>query len=389
MTVMAAEPPIDVVAFWRSVRLPAVLVLIAIALVTLLAAIGTTPNSVALDPRNAAPNGTRALATLLVDRGVAVSVATTLPQLRSTADTSVVISDPNAVSVHALRIIASSSATVLLVHPANNAIAALGNDATFDAVASNAVLTPGCGLPAALTAGAVRIDGDLYRISGTTTGCYRQGSDAALVEAKRTNGGLTIVLGSGTTLTNAQLATQGDAALALGLLDTRAVQWVPGGLRAGAPPKSQQGLFNLLPSRLKWATLQLFIALVVLALWRARRLGQPVAEPLPVVVRAAETVEGRARLMHAARARGAAAQSLREAAIRRISRAVRLGADDDPAAVLGLAAERTATPIAEIQAVLYGDEPADDASLVRLAQELPRLEAAIRQDDAPTPGGQQ
>jgi hypothetical protein len=39
--------------------------------------------------------------------------------------------------------------------------------------------------------------------------------------------------------------------------------------------------------------------------------------------------------------------------------------------------------------VLYGDEPVDDASLVRLGQDLPRLEAAVRQDDTPPTGGQQ
>jgi hypothetical protein len=385
---MAAEQPLDVAALWRSVRLPALLVLVAVALVTILAAIGTAPNSVALDPRNAAPNGTRALAALLADRGVAVTVATTVPELTTGADTTIVLSDPGAVSIRALREVSQTAATVLLVQPSAKAIAAISGTAILDAEATG-TLSPACRLPAAITAGAVAVDGDLYTVAGSATGCYRQGSAAALVESARPDGATTIILGSGSTLTNAKLATQGDAALALGLLDTPRVQWVPGGLHAGAPPKSQRGLLNLLPSRLLWAALQLVIAVVVLALWRARRLGRPVAEPLPVVVRAAETVEGRARLLQAARARGAASQSLRRAAIRRTSRALRLGSEENPEAMIGLVAEQTGRPAAEIQAVLYGDEPADDAALVRLSQDLPRLEAAIRDDDVPPTGGLQ
>ncbi|HEX3824975.1 MAG TPA: DUF4350 domain-containing protein [Mycobacteriales bacterium] len=388
MTVMAAEQPLDVAALWRSVRLPAVLILIGLFLVTVLAAIGTTPNSVALDPRNAAPNGTRALAALLADRGITVTVATTVPELSQTPDTTIVLSDPGAVSIRALHAISATAATVLLIRPAAKAIMAFGGHESLDAEAMQ-TLPPSCALPAATTAGAVAIDGDLYTVAGSDVSCYRDGNDAALVESARPNGATTILLGSGSTLANSKLATQGDAALALGLLDTSQVQWVPGGLHAGAPPKSQQGLFNLLPSRLLWAALQLVIAVVVLALWRARRLGRPVVEPLPVVVRAAETVEGRARLLQAARARGAAAKALRRATIRRTSRALRLGSEDNPATVVSLVGEQTGRPTAEIQAVLYGDEPADDASLVRLGQDLPRLEVAIRHDDAPPSGGQQ
>jgi hypothetical protein len=389
VSVIAAEGPVDVSALWRSVRFPAVLVLIGLALVTILAAIGTTPNSVPLDPRNAAPDGARAVAALLADRGVSVTIATTLPQLDSATDATIIVADPLELSSRALRTIDHSNATVLLLDPQQLTLSALGVPATVDAESAGTTIDPSCSLAAAVTAGSARISGDLYAVHGTATACYLQQGDAALLESTRANGATTIVLGSASTLTNAHLAAQGDAALALGLLDTQIVQWVPGGLRAGAPPKSRSGLLNLLPSRLLWATLQLFIALVVLALWRARRLGRPVVEPLPVVVRAAETVEGRARLMHAARARGAAARSLRDAAVRRMSRALRLGADDDPASVVALVAERTRKPAAEIQAMLYGDEPQDDTSLVRLAQDLPRLETAIRQDDAPPSGGQQ
>jgi hypothetical protein len=387
MTVIAAEPSYDVGALWRSVRYPAILIAVLLGLVAVVAAIGVTPNSEALDPRNPAPNGARALSVLLAERGAAVGVATTVSDLQPTAGTTVLLTDPDAVSSRALHTIAASSAVVVIVEPSRSALAILGVAARFDADTGAETIGPQCGLGAAETAGTVRVAGSLYTVRPGASGCYLIGGDAALVTSTRSNGARTIVLGSASTLTNAELAKSGNAALALGLLDSPVVRWVPGGLHSGAVAKSQQGLFNLLPPRLIAAVVQLFVALIVLALWRARRLGRPVAEPLPVVVRAAETVEGRARLMRAARARDTAARALRTASVRRLGSVLRLGADEDPAAVIALVAERTGTPTEQIRGVLYGGEPSDDESLVRLAQELPRLEAAIRHDDPPT-GGQ-
>jgi hypothetical protein len=389
VSVVAAEQPVDVSAIWRALRLPAALIVIGLALVTILAAIGTTPNSAPLDPRNDAPNGAHALAALLGNRGISVSVASDLQQLDTSGKATIVLSDPAALSDRAMRSVATSAATVLLIDPQQQVLTAFGVDAAPDAQTSATTLDPGCSLPAAVTAGSVRIDGDLYAAHGKAITCYGQGADASLIVAGRPDGATTIVLGSPSTLSNAQLATAGDAALALGLLAAPVIRWVPGGLNAGPVPKSQRGLLNLLPSRLLWATLQLFIALAVLALWRARRLGPPVAEPLPVVVRSAETAEGSGRLLHAAHARDAAAGSLRKATIRRLSHSLRLGPDEDAGAITALVAERTHWPAAEISSLLYGGEPADDAALVELAQELPFLETALHTDDRSGPQGQQ
>ena len=67
------------------------------------------------------------------------------------------------------------------------------------------------------------------------------------------------------------------------------------------------------------------ILLVVLfglaaAIWRGRRLGALVAERLPVVVRANETMEGRARLYERAGSREHALDSLRIGALARLAK---------------------------------------------------------------------
>jgi hypothetical protein len=389
MTVIAAEQPYELATLWRRLRYPAIVIVIGLALITILAAIGRAPNTGLLDPRNDSPDGAHALAALLSDRGVSVTVANNLSQLDSSGPTTIVVANPYELSERALHAVASSSATVLLVDPLQDALSAFGVTAEPDAQTAATTIGPACTLPAAVTAGSARIAGDLYAVSGDDTACYLQGGDAALIESMRPTGGKTIVLGSPSTFSNAQLAAQGDAALALGLIDTPVVRWVPAGLDAGAAPKSQRGLINLLPARLLWATLMLFIAAVVLALWRARRLGPPVAEPLPVIVRAAETTEGRARLLHAGRARGAAARSLRLASVQRLSHILRLSPDEDSASITALVAERTTRPATEVSSLLYGGEPADDAALVHLARELSKLEASVHHDARSTTGGQQ
>ena len=57
-------------------------------------------------------------------------------------------------------------------------------------------------------------------------------------------------------------------------------------------PGGQQATFGeLVPDWVAPVVWQLGVAVVLAAWWRARRLGPVVAEPLPVVVRAAETTE--------------------------------------------------------------------------------------------------
>jgi hypothetical protein len=133
---------------------------------------------------------------------------------------------------------------------------------------------------------------------------------------------------------------------------------------------SDRSLNDLVSPSLKLAALELLVALAVLALWRARALGPVVPEPLPVVVRAAEAVEGRSRLYRAAKARGSAADALRAGARDRLARRLGLGPDATRAAVVDAAVARIGRDPVGVDALLYGAAPSDDAALVRLADDL-------------------
>ena len=122
----------------------------------------------------------------------------------------------------------------------------------------------------------------------------------------------------------------------------------------------------------------LSLAFVVLALARGRRLGRLVAEPLPVVVRAAETTESRAELYRVARDRGRAATVLRRATATRLAARLGLPASVPPATLVPAVADATGVEPVEVGALLLGPPPADDHALVSLAQQLAHLEEKAR-----------
>ncbi|GAB7040241.1 MULTISPECIES: DUF4350 domain-containing protein [Catenuloplanes] len=124
-----------------------------------------------------------------------------------------------------------------------------------------------------------------------------------------------------------------------------------------------------------WAMLVLLAtAALATALWRARRLGPPVVEPLPVQVRAHETVLGRGRLYRRARAAPHSAEILREAARRRLAHRLRLapGADLSAAVAAHLRSDER-----EVRRVLYDFQVTDDGELVWLARALHGLTTAV------------
>jgi hypothetical protein len=151
----------------------------------------------------------------------------------------------------------------------------------------------------------------------------------------------------------------------------RLVWYVP-----SAADRSQQKTFtDLVPDGWKFGAVQLGLAAVVIALWRARRLGRVVPEPLPVVVRAAETVEGRARLYRRSHAAGHAASVLRQATRDRLAPLLGLPAGEDPSVEV---ARRTSRPVADVRALLCSEQPVDDRGLVALADELDAVENEVR-----------
>lgn len=366
----------------RRLRWP-VLVLLALVLVSGFAALAGRTSATRLDPRGYGPAGTRALAQLLQDRGTDVRVVGTIEQATDgdSARTTVLVPFGTGLAAAEYEALADLPGSLIVVEATEQALTALAVPVEAKDQVATDTTRPACSLPAAERAGTVALGGRTYRATGSdrAIGCYATDGDSPLLQLP---GRRITLLGSADFLTNRELAEDGAAALALGLLaPADEVRWLlppPGREVAGDRP----GVTELLPRWIAPAIAQLAIAALVLALWRARRLGRVVEEPLPIVVRAAEAVEGRSRLYRAAGARGRAGEALRAAARETVVRRVRLGSTAGRTEVVTAAAGRTGQDPAEVDALLYGPPPTDDAGLVRLADRLDALTHAVNREVA-------
>ncbi|MDP4505675.1 DUF4350 domain-containing protein [Nonomuraea turcica] len=240
---------------------------------------------------------------------------------------------------------------------------------------------PQCQLPAARLAGSAYMGGVVFDAPAGGTGCYPASGGGHTLVSYPNAGGVTTVVGDGSFMTNRRLAEDGNAALALNLIGTgRPVTWL---IRPERPPATElpgergQSMYDLMPDNIRWTIYMAIIAVGVTALWRGRRLGPVVAERLPVIVRAAETVEGRGRLYRARRARQRAAESLRAGTIDRLTPRLGLTSGAGPQEVVAALAARTRQDSHQVGAALYGPPPADDAALVALAGYLDFIERQV------------
>lgn len=365
-------------SLWSRWRGPLLAVLLLVLVSLGIAALRATGDGGTLDPRSYSPDGSRAVAQLLSDRGVPVHVVGDLPALRSALGprSTVLVPLPQLLTAAELGELGDLDALLVVTGAGPAELDALELD--VDAEPAEVAVRPAtCDLPAATVAGTALAGGVSYRPASDTggsgpdpVGCYPAGRRATVLALPAAH---TVLVGAPDLLTNDELDTQGDAALALGLLgDGDEVLWLlPSAGRS--VPGGPASLRDLLPGAVLLSGLQLAIAVALLALWRARRLGRVVVEPLPVVVRAAETVEGRSRLYRAAGARDTASQALRAGARHRLAHQLGLPPDVVRTVLIPTVAARTGREARALDALLYGAPPADDAALVRLADALDDL----------------
>jgi len=354
---------------------------LAVVLGAFLVALGSGSRGGSLDPRSYTPAGSHAIAVLLEQRGVHVVTETdpTTALQRAVTGTTLVVVDPFLLTTDELQAVASSHADVVVVDAEVDDLQAMALPLAQKLGDGLTVRQPACGLPAATVAGAVQLPGSGYSVPTGGQGCYPDADGYALVTFKNAGHRITL-LSAGTPLTNSALAKDGNAALALGLLDTHAeVTWLVPTLVGPPASGKATSLSDLLPDRLKLAVLQLVIAVVVIALWRGRRLGRLVPEELPVVVRQSETVRGRSRLYRRSRSLDRAADALREGTRHRLAQRLGLGPRPAQPALVHAVATHSGQPAVQIDALLYGSTPTDDRALVTLAQALTTLEQEVLQ----------
>lgn len=349
---------------WRRTRFWFGLLGLLVIVATLVAFLSPGPGR-DLDPHSAGQGGSKALAQVLERYGVAVHRTTSLADASRAGDATVLVVEPDSYSAGQLLDLVRRARRTVLVQPGQPALDALAAGLEAFGPVSGTV-NPGCGEPGPRAAGSVDF-GDAAATAYSGPG-YTECYDGAVV----TRGRLA-VLGDSDLLRNDTLARKGVAALDVNLISAdRAahdVVWLLPGADAAGP--GAPSVWDLFPSGVHRAFLWLLITGAVLVLWQARRLGPPVPEPLPVVVRSAEVVEGHGRLYHRGRARARAATLLRAGTSARLARRLGLPRDANAAELAALAPAGSGAV-----ELLAGAEPGNDTNLLELAAGLRQLEAA-------------
>jgi hypothetical protein len=379
MTATASAMGPSVVQRWRTLRwvLLALVVVIGVSTMTTLL---TAPRSGGrMDPGATSPDGAHALVALLEDHGVEVITADDIGTVERSARADsllLVAPTPYLIDEDGLRRLNALPGDVLLVEPLSRTRESMAPeirtapDASFGG-------EPGCDMREATRAGSVQLGlSDTYEPADgarvALTRCY----DGALVRYPDGRRTITVV-GTADFMTNVDLLREGNAALAMNLAGARprVIWYTP--KRIAGESDGATSIMDVIPGRVGWIVLQLCLVVVFVAVWRGRRIGPLVAEDLPVVVRASETVEGRGRLYRSRRARDRAAAALRTAALQRMLPRLGLGTGSHSAAVVDGVGQRVRHDPNTIAYALFGPAPTDDAELVNLSRLLDDIERQV------------
>ncbi|MCQ1952789.1 DUF4350 domain-containing protein [Arthrobacter sp. zg-Y238] len=373
-----------VAAWLRRHRVPLLLLLLLCGVVIASVWGRADHDTAALSPANPAPDGAMAAAEILTDQGVDVQHHQTLTEAQAALDdnpgATLLFLDPSGFLTGEQREdLADAAGRVVLVEPSFEQLADFAPQIRSAGVLPEDPdrhrLDADCSNEDAEAAGAIDAGGKTYR--GPVT-CFpapgSQGAGAAGAYAA-TEGGSAVVLGSADLLANESVALEGNAALVFRTLGAdETLVWYQAGPFDIPASEAPADPFALLPP---WVNPLLFWLLLVAcaaAFWRGRRLGPLVEEPLPVIVHAAETAEGRARLYQDSQAVSHAAATLRAAAMTRLAAHLRVGPGAGVDTVTRAAANASGRSYSEIDHLLNQRLPGTGAELVRWAQDLKDLE---------------
>ncbi|TLM85730.1 hypothetical protein FDW83_04435 [Pseudarthrobacter sp. NamE2] len=338
-------------------------------------------DSVPLSTGNAGPGGARAVSEILGRHGVEVQSAgkfeDAMSALEAGSSPTLMLYDRSGfLDEPRLLELAAAAGRMVLVAPRLETLTALDNDIRQAGVVPDAspLLTPGCPLPDAVAAG--EISGEQGFVYDGGTSCYRPAGGAAGLLAVSADGRLT-VLGSTAVLDNERLDEQGHAALALRTLGSSAdLVWYLPSLEDLDTSASGQTLDELAPRWVHFLGPWLLVVALAAIVWRGRRLGPLVFEPLPVVVKAVETAEGRARMYHDAHAVQQARDNLRAGTLVRLAGRLRLGPGATADEVIDAVARHLGRSAADVRG-LVNDQPGTEPRLVAWAQGLNNLEKEV------------
>jgi hypothetical protein len=331
-----------------------------------------------LDPRSTEPAGAKAVVLLARQLGARTTITSEAPGPGTT--TALVLRDQLAGSQRAgVERWVAAGGTLVVADPLSSFAPSLERRprSLFDPSSEGASPSrPRCSLPLLARVGRIESPDALpFRPPPGSVGCFPRGRGFVLV-ARPVGDGTVIAIGGAGLFANANLDEADNSVLAASVLGARPgaaiTVLVPGRLGGG-----DKKLLDLVSARVKDGLWQLVIAFGVVVLWRSRRLGPPVLEPLPVDIPGSELVVAVGHLLEEAKRRDQAAAMLRSHLRRAVADRLGLAADAPVEAMAAAVGSRTAVPAERAEAVLRPDPVPTDADLVALSRAVERIRKEI------------
>ena len=335
-----------------------------------------------LHPENPDPGGAQAVAKVLADHGVDVTVAHNEAQLlgaRSDLDTTIMVTSTENLGLsNARRVLdlARLSGRLVIASPPPGVLDLIQPGLEIGTAPIGGKVHAACAdrLVSRLTVDVPLSPG--YRSSTLPHGCFpgtTESSAYSLVLRVETMPDVYVVGGSAL-FSNREIQRADNAAVALRLLGgTHRLIWY---VADAADIAGGEGVSvsSLLPRWLQPAMSLVGVAVLALVWWRGRRLGPVAVEPLPVVVRAREAIEARGQLYRKGRDRAHTIGVLRAGTVERLFDQLDLPRDTRPEQFVAEVAAATGRSQAEIGSLLFDPTVPDDRTLVELANALTDLE---------------
>lgn len=353
----------------------------------------------ALSTNNSTPTGTRALAQILRSQGVDVRQAATMADARieDPANTTLAVVSSMPLAYYQVEALADYPGDLVLIDPSQHLLDEVAPGLSVELSLDSAPTQAQCDDVDARAAEQVGVPGAGLTGDPGPRGhlCFENAAGQYAYATVDDNGRRVAIIAAAQIVTNDQLDHNGHAALALralgrhptlvwtmgDLFDPSTITWSDPDGSAGAdgavPPSEIQANPDFLPPGTGSALYVLGLTVALAALWRARRFGPLVTEPLPVVVRASEATRGRARLYRRARASGRATAALRAAAALRMARRLGVPRAADPPALTAAISRATHRDPADVKRILYGPPPGDDLTMISIIEELDTLESEV------------
>ncbi|HEX4820189.1 MAG TPA: DUF4350 domain-containing protein [Acidimicrobiales bacterium] len=346
-----------------------VLVLILVGIALIAGDSGNSSSGPPLAPSSTAPNGTRGLVLLLDELGADVRTGDRVPA--ADAKVALLLHDGLSQEDHD-RILdwVSRGGTLVLADPSSSLSPADVNDSVFGVIDRGT-----CTMPELADVNRLQVQFSQLLSTAGARSCFGNGSHAFVTSTSRGAGHI-VVLGDASVFTNEMLDDVDNSVLAARLL-VPAQGTVVAVLDPNPPGSGRTTLSDLVPDRVFQAIVQLGIAFVLYALWRSRRVGQPVTEAQPVAIAGSQFVRAVGRLHQRTHAMSRAAAALRFDTRRTVCEQFGVPLYTDVETLARMTAERTGLDRTTVAAA-FGDTPIlDDEALVELGHSLDSIRQEV------------